>query len=314
MPKSTPRTVKRPDVKAIAAQAERARPRPTGLSARERAAEAKRLAVDEKRLRASLAKSIDVAALERFAREREKSDRARAEAAHRRAVAGSSERARWLAAQSVPLDVLAPADGDDQSIVDTALFMRAWPNTGALRDFNTGPGDNWGKYRLDVDGDILDTPDEAKLSFYALWQNPREVPVTVRTSTRINVNAHVSAHADARFFMGWIVAGASVDATLRARFTVSPLWQQNTQLVVAEQSLGSVAARGGFLGGDDDTTIFTSVSLDGAITFTVPAGRFLMLETSLVTGWEIDSGNLRVDAENGALRVDVPFWVVTIVA
>ena len=84
--------------------------------------------------------------------------------------------------------------------------------------------------------------------------------------------------------------------------------------MVAEQSVGSVAARGGFLGGDDDTTIFTSASLDGAFTFTVPPGRFLMFETSLVTGWKIDSGNLRVDADNGALRVDVPFWIVTIVA
>jgi hypothetical protein len=269
---------------------------------------------DEKRLRASLAKSIDIAALERLAREREKSNLARAKAAHRRAIAASSDRAKWLATQSVPVNVLAPADGEDQFTVDTALFMRAWPNTGALRDFSTGPGDNWGKYRLDVDGDILDTPDEARLSFYALWQNPRDGPVTVRALTRINVNAHVASHADARFFMGWIVAGASVDATLRARFTVSPLWQENTQLVVAEQSVGSVAARGGFLGGDDDTTIFTSASLDGAITFTVPPGRFLMFETSLVTGWKIDSGNLRVDAENGAFRVDVPFWIVTIVA
>jgi hypothetical protein len=301
-------------VKAIATRAERARPRPVGLTAQERAAEKKRRAADEKRLRASVAESVDVAALERFAHEREKSDRARAEAAHRRAVAGSSERAKWLAAQSVPLDVLAPADGEDQIIIDTAVFMRAWPNTGALRDFNTGPGDNWGKYRLNVDGDILDAPDEARLSFYTLWQNPRDVPVTVRTSTRIAVNAHVAAHADARFFMGWMVAGASVDATLRARYTVSPLWLPNTQLVVAEESIGSVAARGGFLGGDDDTTIFTSVSLDGGITFTVPAGRFLMLETSLVTDWKIDSGSLGVDAENGAFRVDVPFWIVTIVA
>ena len=313
MPKSKPTGIKPPDVKAIAIRAERARPRPAGLSTRERAAEMRRLAADEKRLRASLAKSMDVAALERVAREREKSDLERAKAGHRRAIAASSDRAKWLAMQSVPANVLAPADGN-QFTVDTALFMRAWPNTGALRDLSTGPGDNWGKYRLDVDGDILDTPDEARLSFYALWQNPRDVPVTVRTSTRINVNAHVAAHADARYFMGWIVAGASVDATLRARFTVSPLWQENTQLVVAEEPLGSVAARGGFLGGDDDTTVFTSASLDGTITFTVPPGRFLMFETSLVTGWKIDSGNLRVDAENGAFRVDVPFWTVTIVA
>jgi hypothetical protein len=314
MPNSKPIRVKRPDIKAIAARAERAKPRPVGLSPRERAAETKRRAAEEKLLRASLAKSMDVAALERLAREREKSGLDRADAAHRRAIAASAERAKWLATQSVPVDVLAPADGDGQSIIDTALFMRAWPDTGALRDSNTGPGDNWGKYRLNVDGDILDTPDEARLSFYALWQNPRDVPVTVRTSTRMNVNAHVAAHADARFFMGWIVAGASVDATLRARLTVSPLWEANTQLVVAEQQVGSVAARGGFLGGDDDTTIFTSVSLDGAITFTVPPGRFLMFETSLVTGWKIDSGSLRVDAENGAFRVDVPFWIVTIVA
>ncbi len=312
--KSKPTRINPPDVKAIATRAERARPRPVGLSPQERTAEKRRLAADEKRLRASLAKSMDVAALERFAREREKSDLERAKAVHRRAIAASSDRAKWLVVQSVPANVLVPADGEDQFIVDTALFMRAWPNTGALRDFSTGPGDNWGKYRLEVDGDILDAPDEARLSFYALWQNPRDVPVTVRTSTRINVNAHVASHADARFFMGWMVAGASVDATLRTRFTVSPLWQENTQLVVAEQSVGSVAARGGFLGGDDDTTIFTSSSLDGSITFTVPPGRFLMLETSLVTGWKIDSGSLRVDAENGAFRVDVPFWIVTIVA
>ena len=113
--------------------------------------------------------------------------------------------------------------------------------------------------------------------------------------------------------MGWIVAGASADATVRARFTVSPLWLQNTQLIVAEQSVGSVAARGGFLGGDDATTIFTSVFLDGTVTLTVPAGRFLMFETSLVTGWKIDSGNLRIDAESGAFRIDVPYWIVTIV-
>jgi hypothetical protein len=39
-----------------------------------------------------------------------------------------------------------------------------------------------------------------------------------------------------------------------------------------------------------------------------------MFETSFVTGWKIDSGNLRVDADNGALRVDVPFWIVTMVS
>jgi hypothetical protein len=303
-----------PDVKAIATQAERAKPRPPRLSERERATTKRRQAADEKRLRAALAEFVDVAALERLARERERSDLQRAEAAHRRAVAASSQSAKWVAAQTIPAKVLAPADGEDQFIVDTALWMRAWPNTGALRDSSTGPGDNWGKYRLEIDGDILDVPDEAGLSFYALWQNPRDVTVTVRTATRLNVNADVQAHADARYFMGWFIPGASVDATLRARLTVSPLWLENTQLIVAEDFVGSVAARGGFLGGDDETTIFTSISLDGALSLTVPPGRFLMFETSLVTGWKIDSGSLRIDGENGAFRIDVPYWIVTIVA
>jgi hypothetical protein len=312
MAKSKPSGAMRPDIKAIAARAERAKPPRMTATAAERAAEARRNAADEKRLRAALTRFTDAAALERIARERATSDLARAKAAHRRAIAASSGRAKWLASHAVPASVLAPADGADQFIVDTALWMRAWPNTGALRDFSTGPGDNWGKYRLEVDGDILEGSDEARLSFYSLWQNTRDVPVTVRTATRINVNAHVAAHADARYFMGWMVAGASVDATLRARFTVSPLWLQNTELVVAEASVGSVSARGGFLGGDDDTAIFTSVFLDGTLTLTVPPGRFLMFETSLVTGWEIDSGSLRVDAEGGAFLVDVPFWIVTI--
>ena len=77
--------------------------------------------------------------------------------------------------------------------------------------------------------------------------------------------------------------------------------------------MGSVSARGGFFGDDDSATIFTSVSLD-SLPVTVPAGRFLMLETSLVTGWKIDAGRIRVDAEQGAFRVDVPFWIVTVLA
>jgi hypothetical protein len=303
-----------PDVKAIATRAERAKPRRPRLSERERATAKQRQAADEKRLRAALAEFVDAATLERLARERETSDLQRAEAAHRRAIAASSHRAKWLAAQTVPANVLAPADGEDQFIVDTALWMRAWPNTGALRDSSTGPRENWAEYHLDIDGGILEVPDEARLSFYALWQNPRDVAVTVRAATRLNVNAHVRAHADARYFMGWMVSGASVDATLRARLTVSPLWLQNTQLVVADDLLDSVAARGGFLGGDDETTIFTSIFLDAALSLTVPPGRFLMFETSLVTGWEIDSGRLRIDGQSGAFGIDVPYWIVTIVA
>jgi len=313
MTKSKPAGSKLPDIKAIATRAERARPRPAGLTAGERAAEKRRQATDEKRLRTALAKSIDVAELERIARERKASDLKRAEAAHRQAIAASPGHAKWLAARAVPLTLLMPADGGDQFTVDTALFMRAWPNTGALHDSSTGSGDNWAKYFLDIKGDILEPPDEARLSFYALWQNTQDVPVTVRTATRLDVNAHVSAHADARYFMGWFIPGASVDVTLRARLTVSPLWLENTQFVVAEVPVGSVAARGGFWGGDDATTIFTSEFLDGTLTFTVPPGRFLMFETALATGWEIDSGNFFVDAENGAFRIDVPFWIVTVV-
>src|SRR2546426_12184535 len=103
-----------PDVKAIATRAERAKPRPPRLSERERATAKRRQAADEKRLRAALAEFVDVAALERLARERETSDLQRAEAAHRRAVAASSKGAKWLAAQTVPAKVLAPADGEDQ--------------------------------------------------------------------------------------------------------------------------------------------------------------------------------------------------------
>jgi hypothetical protein len=55
MPKSKFTRIERPDVKAIATRAERARPRAAGLSAQARAAETRRLAADEKRLRASLA-------------------------------------------------------------------------------------------------------------------------------------------------------------------------------------------------------------------------------------------------------------------
>ena len=154
MPKSKPTGIKPPNVKAIATRAERAKPRPAGLSARERAAEARRLAADEKRLRTSLAKSMDVAALERFAREREKSDLKRAKAAHRRPIAASSDRAKWLAMQSVPANVLAPADGEEQFTVDTALFMRAWPNTRMSRN-DLSSKERTGRARIELVARIL---------------------------------------------------------------------------------------------------------------------------------------------------------------
>ena len=45
------------------------------------------------------------------------------------------------------------------------------------------------------------------------------------------------------------------------------------------------------------------------------AGSYTLraVETALATGWEIDSGNFFVDAESGAFRIDVPFWIVTVV-
>jgi len=300
-----------PDVKAIATLAERTRPKLPRPTAREIAAERRRYIEDERLLRKAFDKFVDVAALERLARKREKSDAKRAEAAHRRAIAASRQYARWVASQSVSTTAVAPIDGDRQVIVDTAAWMRAWPNTGALKDYDTSAGNNWGKYWLDVEGDILEPPDEARLSFYALWQNPADVDVTVRVATRLNVSAHIHADADARYFSG--LPGASADATLRARLTVFPLWLQNNQLTVAEDFVGSVSAHGGFFGDDDDATIFSSAFLDGTLSLSVPGNRFLMFETSLVTGWKIDSGSIRVDAQQGAFRIDVPYWIVTMV-
>ena len=125
------------------------------------------------------------------------------------------------------------------------------------------------EYRLDIDGDILDAADEARLSFYALWQNRQDVDVTVRVASQLNVNAHVSAHADGRRFSSIFIPGASADASLRGRLTLTPLWLQNTQFTAAEGFVGSVSARGGFFGDDDAATIFTSVSLDGSLPVTV---------------------------------------------
>lgn len=303
-----------PDIKAIAARAERARPKPARPSRQERAAETRRRVADEKRFRGLASGFMDVAAVEQLARQQEKADAQRAEAAHRRAIATSAQHAKWIASHTLPVSVLAPIEATGPFVIGMALFIRAWPNAGALRDSNIAAGNNSGEYRLDIDGDILDPADEARLSFYTLWQNRQDVDVTVRVASQLNVNAHVSAHADGRRFSSIFIPGASADASLRARLTLTPLWLQNTQFSAAEGLVGSVSARGGFFGDDDDATIFTSVSLDGSLPVTVPAGRFLMLETSLVTGWKIDAGRVRVDAEQGAFGVDVPFWIVTVLA
>ena len=197
-----------PDIKAIAARAERARPKPARPSRQERAAETRRRAADEKRFRARalFTGRRSGRAAGASAREVGRAARRSGPPAGDCHVGAAGQMDRVAHASRVR----AGADRGNGTVRDRhgAVHPRVAKRRGVARTRTSRPATTPASIRLDIDGDILDAADEARLSFYALWQNRQDVDVTVRVASQLNVNAHVSAHADGRRFSSIFIPGA----------------------------------------------------------------------------------------------------------
>lgn len=270
---------------------------------------------DSERMAALLtAADIDAAAVDAAAKE-SAAERVRLQdGARARAIAASPGVAKRLAALSaVPVDLAPPTQPwqPGSFILEDANFMRAWPDTGALHDSAVGQNGNSGEYRLQVSAEAVGDSDAARLSFYFLWRNPRAEDVFVDISARLMVNAHLMVNADWNGVAAWAIGHSHANATVRARLSLWPLWIESGPIVTADQIISQISAEGGFFGsGDDDSIAFSQLLGGGG--FAVPAGRWVMIEVSLVTEWHANSGSIDLDAESGSFRVDCPAAIVIV--
>jgi hypothetical protein len=251
---------------------------------------------------------LDLERLDTLARERAQARRSRADDERRRAIEGSTAVDRWLTGRTptLPIDPLST-----NVIVDRVTFIRTFADAGVVVDSNIGSLDSWARYKLQPSSDAVTATGLGRLSFFVLWQNPRNQSVVANVGPRVVVNAHLSVDAEWNGVAAWFIGGSEARATVRARTTVWAMWDSSVQAIVSDVILGSAGASGGFFGGDDSTSIAVNQFVPGS-GFFVPKNAYVLIEVSLLTEYQLTSGSVDFDAASGAFKVSVPHLIVTV--
>lgn len=250
---------------------------------------------------------LDPERLDAIAEERAKARRARAGEERRRAIDASGAVGRRLAEMTG--NIVLP-DDPMNVIIDRVTFIRSYADAGVVVDSGIGSLDSWARYRFDGSADALSESGTGRLSFFTLWRNPRTDPVVATAGARLVVNAHLSVDAEWNGVAAWFIAGSEARATVRARTTV---WSMDSSIraIVHDRILADAGATGGFFGGDDSDSIAFNEFLP-ATGVTVPAQASVLIEVEVLTEWVATSGSVRLDAESGAFRVEVPHLILTL--
>jgi hypothetical protein len=258
---------------------------------------------------------LDIHGIEQAARASVAERRKLVEGARQRAIAGSSAASKRLAALAKAATVKPTTPTEPWQpgsfILEDATFVRSWPNAGDVSDSSLGNDGNFAEYKMHASADFVGTSDAARLSFYFLWENPRTEDIFANVAALLMVNAHLTVNADWNGVAAWFIGDSHASATVRARVSLWPLWTQSAPVIISDQVLASTTASGGFFGGSNDTSVEFSQLSNGA-GFIVPAGRFLLIEVSLVTEWSANGGSIDLDASSGAFQVGCPAAIVTI--
>jgi hypothetical protein len=244
--------------------------------------------------------------LRALAADRSKARRKLAEEAHRRAVDASAETARRLADM---WPVILPAD-PMEIVLDEVLFIRSFLDQGLVIDSNIAPGDNWARYKLEASAGAVEESGTGRLSFFTLWQNPRNKGVILQPTASLVVNAHLSTGADWGGVASWFFPDSEARASVRARTTV---WRMDSSIssIVADLNLGSAGASGGFFGDDNDTSIeFSGLLPTSGVQ--VQVQQYVLIEVELLTEWTALDGQIHLDAESGSFKVSVPQLTLTV--
>jgi hypothetical protein len=281
----------------------RERPKPDVKAARAR--------TDLARKNADLAREqlkgggIDHKALDALAAERSKERLKLAEATHRSAVEASAAAAKRLAGIRPVILPIEPLD----IMIDTVTFIRSFADQGTVIESNTGPGDNWARYRDHGSDD--EWTGTGRLSFFTLWQNDQPVPAVVVARANLVVNAHFSCDADWSGVASWFGMSSVAHAKVGLRTTV---WGMDSSVssIVQQQDIAEIGVDGGFFGDDSSQSIEFNELLP-ASGVVVPAQAYSLIEVEVLTDWSVNTGaSVTLDAESGSHRVDLPQLVLTV--
>jgi hypothetical protein len=213
------------------------------------------------------------------------------------------ERAVW---QILPDDPWKPWS----QVLLSVLFVRAWPTAGNLHESHLEPGLNFAKYR------VRKTPaGPEKVSFYILWQNPRDVWVEADILVRLAAYGHGECHADGGGVGSWFGLTSRSEAHLSAQLTLWRMWTSPTTTVTVDNvPFDSFSASGGFFGDTDAHSINQAPTVSTSAFSVAPAG-VVIIEASVVVD-QVGLGSVDIDFASGAqpsgFSVGLPYAVVTL--
>jgi hypothetical protein len=273
---------------------------------KQRAARAKLAAEERKLAHGELsAGGLDPKRLDKLAKSRAKARGKLAEDSRKQAVkasAAAANRLKGLVPLVVPLEPM-------QTVIDTVTFIRTFADQGIILESNTGPSDNWARYRVASNEDAYDGT--GRLSFFTLWQNQLSVPAVVMAQANLIINAHLSCDADWSGVASWFGMSSVGRGKVGVRTTV---WGMDSSVssIVQQQDVAEVAVDGGFFGDDSSTSIEFSQLLP-ATGVVVPRETYVLIEVEVLTNWSANGGaSVTLDAESGSHRVDLPQLVLTV--
>lgn len=261
---------------------------------------------------------MDDSALERLQCEHNAELRRIAEDAKREAVERSGEASRRLEAQvssqRAALDAL-PDDpfGPGSHLLLSALFVRSSPTAGNLKDSHLEPGLNWAKWRSQVSGDAIRRQTSEKISFYILWQNPKDVSILADFLVRLTINGHCECSASWGGVASWFFPDSRSEVEISARLTMWPLWLPDApRLPVYIAPIANVYAEGGFLGDSQGGSISAAPAVV-TTQFAIPANGYVLIEASVVAEHDYLDGSADADFASGDLfGVGFAYGVVTV--
>jgi hypothetical protein len=260
---------------------------------------------------------LDRAGLDRLHREHDAELHRFADEAKRHTIESAAEAARRIdalvAAERAAFDAL-PDDpfGPDSDLLLEVDFIRSWATPANLRDSHQAPGVNWAKYAVKSGDQTLGQFHE-KVSFYNVWQNPRDVAVPVDVLVRLTANGHLDCSADGMGVGAWFgwggVCKSNVDVS--ARLTLWGLWADPAPLFPVDTvPVGSCSASGGFFGDSSSASISAAPAV-AARGFVVPARASILIEASLAVDYGVEFGAVDVDfASQNLFQVGWAYAVV----
>jgi hypothetical protein len=192
-----------------------------------------------------------------------------------------------------------------------APFLIWWTQGIYLDSLHYEPWNSWANLTLDSESDAED-----KLSFYFLWQNPRNTHAVIDVDAYLVLNGFCQAGSDGGYFAGLRYSRLDVFARLDLlewwnQPPTSPLWQVDQSQTAVHLSTDT---SGWF--DDDDTeseAVFRGYDLRYNL-FVVPPGGVVVFEVALFVRYASQEGSIHADFQSGDFEVLCPGVLIGMLA